>query len=96
MNDPAPALKSFLGPDITIPATRMVLYASRDDVTVPDYALSSRLEISDKRASRGIAAMLRLSGAREVTVDDSGVTFSGMAVAAEKLAAMADFVYFND
>jgi len=105
MNDPAPALRSFLGPEINIPAARMVLYASplalgpaADTVTdggIPSYALSARLELSDKRAGRGIAAMLRLAGARDVSVDAEAVSFSGMGLAGEKLAAMADYLYFS-
>jgi len=101
MNDPAPALRSFLGPEISIPATRMALYASRiaeepvADDGIPAYDLSARLELSDKRASRGIAAMLRIAGARDVTVDAEAVSFSGMGVTGEKLAAMADNLYFS-
>lgn len=105
MNDPSPALKSFIGPEISIPATRMALYASpaaADTLAdtapsgeIPSYALSARLELSDKRASRGIAAMLRLAGARDVNVDDEAVLFSGIGVTGEKLAAMADNLYFS-
>ncbi len=105
MNEPEPALRSFLGPEITIPATRMALYASRiiadssadgrTDGIIPAYALSARLELSDKRASRGIAAMLRIAGARDVSIEAETVSFSDMGVTGERLAAMADYLYFR-
>lgn|GEM_PF-2272384 len=89
--NPAPLLSKILGPEVSLPVTRMECYAMADG---DDYVISAHLVLADSRSARAVRSLLGIAFRDSaIVVDGDTVSISGYRVSREKLAAAADFLY---